>query len=213
MRASLLDAASTERDAGRKIFRIFVEGDDLFDAMLGDVEHAAETVRMQTCIFADDEVSLRFVEALCHAASGGNAIVLRLDAFGAWNGLVRDSEERLLRADVLLRWSRAWSWRSPFTLFRRNHRKLLIVDGRVAYLGDFNIHRENSRRAFGEKALARFACSGAGSGGAGGDSHARTRPRRRSGGGCASGCSGRRRNDHSRLIWNSPPASGQSVMR
>lgn len=33
---------------------------------------------------------------------------------------------------------------------RRNHRKLLVVDDRIAYVGGFNIHRESSRRLSGE---------------------------------------------------------------
>lgn len=39
--------------------------------------------------------------------------------------------------------------RDPLCYNRRNHRKLLVVDGEVVYVGGFNIHRENSRRAFG----------------------------------------------------------------
>ncbi|MCG8434857.1 MAG: phospholipase D-like domain-containing protein, partial [Gammaproteobacteria bacterium] len=41
------------------------------------------------------------------------------------------------------------AWRSFAYLNHRNHRKLLVVDERCAYLGGFNIHRESSRRAVG----------------------------------------------------------------
>ncbi len=40
--------------------------------------------------------------------------------------------------------------RDPLRYNRSNNRKLLVVDGEVDYVGGFNIHRENSRRAFGE---------------------------------------------------------------
>jgi len=51
----------------------------------------------------------------------------------------------------MVRWFHRWSWRQPWRYNRRNHRKLLVVDGTRAYLGGFNIHRENSRSIYGEQ--------------------------------------------------------------
>jgi cardiolipin synthase len=49
------------------------------------------------------------------------------------------------------RWFHRWSWRDPLRYNRRNHRKLLVVDGAEAYIGGFNIHAESSRRTFGDR--------------------------------------------------------------
>ncbi len=48
-------------------------------------------------------------------------------------------------------WFHRWRWWSPLRYNRRNHRKLLVVDERDAYVGGFNIHRENSRALVGDE--------------------------------------------------------------
>lgn len=129
---------------------LFVEGDVLYDAMLADLALAQSAIRLESYIFADDEVGSQFVAALGRAAQSGVATTMRLDAAGSWGGLHRSSVTKLVAEGVALGRSRAWSWRHPWMFHRRNHRKLLIVDDRVAYLGGFNINRDSSRRWAGE---------------------------------------------------------------
>jgi len=143
--------STTHADSGEKhTISMFVEGDDLYDAMLADIGRAKLAIRIESYIFADDEIGSKFIEALGKASRAGVATQLRLDAAGSWGGLQRSSVARLASDGVVLRWSRPWSWRRPFTIQRRNHRKLLIVDDQVAYLGGFNIHRHSSRRTIGD---------------------------------------------------------------
>ena len=129
---------------------LFVEGDALYDAMLADIALAQSAIRLESYLFADDEIGSQFIDALGRVSHSGIAAMLRLDAVGSWGGLRRSSVASLVHDGVMLRWSRAWSWRHPWVLLGRNHRKLLIVDDRVAYLGGFNIHRDSSRRVVGE---------------------------------------------------------------
>jgi cardiolipin synthase len=131
-------------------FALFVEGDELYDAMLVDLAKARSAVRLESYIFADDEVGARFIDALCVAAKAGVEATLRLDAAGSMGGLHARSLGLLEDAGVRLEWSRAWSWRNPGIFHLRNHRKLLIIDEEIAYLGGFNIHRDSSRRAVGD---------------------------------------------------------------
>jgi cardiolipin synthase A/B len=57
----------------------------------------------------------------------------------------------MLKTDgVQVRWFHRWNWRAMWRYNRRNHRKLLVIDGQVGFLGGFNIHRENSRSLYGE---------------------------------------------------------------
>jgi cardiolipin synthase len=129
---------------------LFIEGDMLYDAMLADVVRARSAIRLESYIFADDEVGSRFIDALARAAQSSIATTLRLDAAGSLGGLSRSNIARLAGDGVALGWSRVWSWRQPWAFHLRNHRKLLIVDDRIAYLGGFNIHRESSQRAVGQ---------------------------------------------------------------
>jgi cardiolipin synthase A/B len=129
---------------------LFIEGDALYLQMLADLALAQRRIRIESYIFADDEVGTEFLDLLRDKAEQGVRVELRVDAFGS-RGLISRSRVRdLRRAGVRFRWSRAWRWLTPFAFNRRNHRKLLVVDGRVAYTGGFNIHRESSRRAVGE---------------------------------------------------------------
>ncbi|MDF1856367.1 phosphatidylserine/phosphatidylglycerophosphate/cardiolipin synthase family protein [Pseudooceanicola sp.] len=135
---------------GRGAFQLFVEGDALFDAMLAAIEGATETIWMESYIFAADEVGARFVALLAAKARTGLDVRLHLDAFGAGQRNFDKFRRELERSGVRFRWFRPFDLRHPLRYFQRNHRKLLIVDGREAFLGGFNIRRLNSRRLHGE---------------------------------------------------------------
>lgn len=129
----------------------FTEGDTLYAAMLADIESASVSVRMESYIYASDEIGLAFASALIARARAGCEVRLRVDALGSFDTLDDSLARALVEGGVKLEWCHRWNWRRPLTIHRRNHRKLLIVDGRCAYLGGFNIHREASLRAFGDE--------------------------------------------------------------
>lgn len=136
--------------AGSDDLMLFTEGDVLYDAMLASIAAARQSVRLESYIFADDEMGRRFAEALVERARRGIDVRLHLDAAGS---LFRSSgrlERHLRDHGVNVRWFHRWNWRRPWRYNCRNHRKLLVVDAREAYLGGFNIHRENSRKVYGE---------------------------------------------------------------
>jgi len=136
--------------AGQRSFVLFVEGDALYEAMLADIAAARTYIHMESYIFAADEVGWRFARALGERAMSGVEVRLHLDAAGflLWGN--RRLKSWLRSQGVRLHLFHRWSWRNPLRYNRRNHRKLLVVDGEVVYVGGFNIHRESSRRAFGE---------------------------------------------------------------
>jgi cardiolipin synthase len=73
-----------------------------------------------------------------------------VDAAGSVFSLTRDLECYLSRQGLAVRRFHRWSWRPPLRFYRRDHRKLLVIDDHEAYLGGFNVHRESSRAAYGE---------------------------------------------------------------
>ncbi|MFZ5557446.1 MAG: phospholipase D-like domain-containing protein [Pseudomonadota bacterium] len=129
---------------------LFTEGDALYAAMLASIRGARHAVRMESYIFASDEIGWQFAEALAERAAAGIDVRLHLDAAGAWRSSSLALQRHLRERNVRVRWFHRWSWRQPLRYNRRNHRKLLVVDERVAYIGGFNIHRESSRRLYGE---------------------------------------------------------------
>ncbi|MFW6028192.1 MAG: phospholipase D-like domain-containing protein [bacterium] len=131
-------------------FRLFTEGDDLYEAMLAAIKAAQKSVRLETYIFAADEVGWRFAEALAEKARAGVDVRFHFDARGAATGASPELYQCLINAGVKLKWYNPWSSWHPSRYFRRNHRKLLVVDEEELFLGGSNIILENSRLLFGE---------------------------------------------------------------
>jgi cardiolipin synthase len=129
---------------------VYTEGDELYTAMLAAIASARHSVKLESYIFADDAVGQRFITALAERARAGVQVLVNLDAAGSLFWGPRAVEKALRAGGAKVRWFRRWSWRSPLRYNRRNHRKLLVVDGRLGFLGGFNIHRENSRTEYGE---------------------------------------------------------------
>ncbi len=147
-------AATAERFAR---IALFTEGDELYAAMLADIAAADRSIRLESYIFAADEAGMPFVEALEAAASRGLAVEVRIDAIGSYGLFPRALEQRLRAAGVRFQRWRRFSLREPLRfLHRRNHRKLLVLDERVCWLGGFSIHRECSASGRGRRSLARL---------------------------------------------------------
>ena len=128
---------------------VYAEGDLLYEAMLVDLQAATRSIRFESYIFASDGIGALFVAALLAAAKRGVSVALRADHAGSFFTLSNTDIGRLREHGVDFHWSRRWSPRRPLVFNQRNHRKLLIVDEQVAYLGGFNIHAPSSLRLYG----------------------------------------------------------------
>ncbi len=135
---------------GAEHFELFTEGDLLYAAMLAAIAEARHEILLESYIFADDEIGRRFAAALTERARAGVSVRLHLDAAGSLFWASHDLIKQLRRNGLQVRWFHRWSWRHPWRYNRRNHRKLLVVDHSRAYVGGFNIHRENSRALHGD---------------------------------------------------------------
>jgi cardiolipin synthase len=104
--------------------------------MLQAIAAARRTVRVESYIFARDAVGLRFIEELCAAARRGVEVLAVLDGFGSPHARSIAAELRAAGARVRVH-GRLLSLLLGH--FLRNHRKLLVVDGEVAFAGGINI--------------------------------------------------------------------------
>lgn len=154
------DSTQAYRDSSRNTgylrlpdgVEIFTEGDELYDAMLKDIQSAQHAIRCETYIFEEAEVGERFLQAFRDKAEQGVHVILRIDSAGTMFSLSNRAVKRLRESGVQFAWCHRWSWRDPLSFGHRNHRKLLIVDREAAYLGGFNIHNASSRRHSGDLA-------------------------------------------------------------
>lgn len=128
---------------------VYAEGDLLYRAMLSDLEAATRSIRLESYIFASDGIGEAFFVALRAARQRGVSVVLRADHAGSFFTLAKTHMQRLRAHGIDFRWSRRWSLSSPLVFNRRNHRKLLVIDDQIAYLGGFNIHAPSSLRLSG----------------------------------------------------------------
>lgn len=114
--------------------RIYNNGDEFYPAMLEAIESATHSITMEQYIFWDGQVGRRFAEAFAEKAREGISVKLLVDAIGSAT-LGREIFKTLEAGGCQLAWFRPIHW---YTLHRanlRNHRKSLIIDGRVAFTG------------------------------------------------------------------------------
>lgn len=116
-------------------------GDEAYPAMLEAIESARLSVSFVTYLFDNDGVGRRFVEALAAAHRRGVEVRVLIDAVGARYS--RPPPDRALRARGVpcARFLPTISARVPwFNL--RNHRKILVVDGRIGFTGGMNVRED-----------------------------------------------------------------------
>ena len=117
---------------------------------------------MASYIFRDDEAGRQFADALIAAAQRGVEVRVLLDSVGA--GYFHSREfYRMRRAGVTAaRFLHTWlPWRMPF-LNMRNHRKLLVVDGKHRLSGRHQYRGGKFRAAVGPASHRRCAFPGRG---------------------------------------------------
>ena len=113
-------------------------GDEVFPAMLAAIDAAQSAVCLEMYIFGPGTLGERFREALVRASRRGVQVRVLIDAFGSYN-LPTGFWSVLQQAGGEVRLF------NPIALNRlglRNHRKLLVCDRAVAFVGGFNIAAE-----------------------------------------------------------------------
>lgn len=123
-------------------------GNEYFPALLAAIKSATQEIYLESYIFADDEVGHEVAGELCRAAQRGVQVNVTVDGFGGQN-FSADFLCRLNDAGV-----RAMVYRPEIGRFhlrrhrlRRLHRKLVVVDARIAFVGGINIVDDNNAPA------------------------------------------------------------------
>lgn len=113
---------------------VYNNGDEFYPKMLEAVESARHSVTMEQYIFWDGRVGRRFAEAFAEKAREGVPVKLLIDAIGS--ATLGEDIFRILEAGgCQLAWFRPIHWYTIHRANQRNHRKSLIVDGRLAFTG------------------------------------------------------------------------------
>lgn len=118
---------------------IFVYGQDVYDAMLEAIDSARQSIYFETFIWKGDRLGQAFKEHLARKAAEGVQVYAIYDSFA--NLVVPPSFKRFAPPMHVLEYrtlERARHLVDP-RRYARDHRKLLVVDERVAFIGGFNI--------------------------------------------------------------------------
>jgi cardiolipin synthase len=119
-------------------------GEEYFPRLIAAIDDAVKTIYLETYIYATDESGQRMSAALKRAARRGVLVRLLLDGFGA-SDLPPAWEKEWLAEGVSLLWFRKETGNFSFHRYhlRRLHRKLALIDGRIAFVGGINIINDN----------------------------------------------------------------------
>jgi cardiolipin synthase len=121
---------------------LLVDGDETFESILAGIEAAKEYVLFQFYIIKDDEIGRRIKDLLIAKAEDGVRVYFLYDEIGS-SQLPRSYRRELEEAEAhVSAFNTTQGSRNRFQLNFRNHRKIVVVDGKVAWIGGHNVGDE-----------------------------------------------------------------------
>jgi cardiolipin synthase A/B len=113
-------------------------GDEIFPAMLAGIRSAKATITFETFIYWSGEIGREFAAALSERSRAGVRVHLLLDWIGS-SKLDADAISELVDAGVEVERYRPLRWYSLSKMNSRTHRKILVIDGKVGFIGGVGI--------------------------------------------------------------------------
>lgn len=125
--------------------KIFTNGEDKIKSLLQDIENAQSSINIEYYIFADDKVGKSIMKALIKKVKEGVRVQLIFDSIGCLKA-PRRFFRKLKKAG-----GKVGEFFPPFLGIRminlkmnyRNHRKIVVIDGHIAYTGGINIREDH----------------------------------------------------------------------
>jgi len=119
--------------------KLFTDGQDKFDSLFADIANAKNHIHVEYYALMDDEIGKKFQEALIKKAREGLEIRIIYDSFGS----------RKAKKEYYEEYRKAGIETEPFLKLAfpvltsrinyRNHRKIVVIDGRIGYVGGMNV--------------------------------------------------------------------------
>ena len=115
-------------------FELLIDGPQFFPRMLQAIDAATSRVDLELYLVSSGACANALIESLGAAVERGVPVRCLLDDFGC-QGLTSQDRQRLLGAGIDLRWYNPLNWRHGWRNLYRDHRKLLLIDGQLGYVG------------------------------------------------------------------------------
>lgn len=121
---------------------IYTDGHEKFDALIQEMENAKKYIHMQYYIIRDDELFDRIKEVLIRKAAQGVEVRILYDGMGCLE--IGKKQWKMLRSNEIetAEFFPATLKKAHLRINYRNHRKIVVIDGEVGFVGGFNVGRE-----------------------------------------------------------------------
>jgi cardiolipin synthase len=152
--ARLIEGLTQFPVLGGNAIRLLADYTAVIDQLVEDIEHASDHVHLTTYTFANDATGTRIMAALLQAAERGIDCRVLIDAVGSFtsaSAVVR----KLTAGGIEVARALPLSFLRPRAIRAdiRNHRKIVVIDGRTGYIGSQNIVDETARWGLVNKEL------------------------------------------------------------
>jgi len=126
---------------------LLVDGEQTFESIFTAIDQAEKYILLQFYIVRDDRLGKQLQARLIEKVRQGVKVYFLYDAIGSFS-LSRRYLKACRQAGVIIEPFRTWRWgkRRRFQINFRNHRKIVVVDGRIAFIGGANIGDEYLNR-------------------------------------------------------------------
>jgi cardiolipin synthase A/B len=131
---SILEAITDAKAQPRSSVEVLTDGEVYYEAELEAIRAATHSINLEAYIFQKGEVARRFVDALTERARASVEVRVVLDTIGSfatWNSYF----EELRAAGGRVHWYHPLRWDTLSRVNNRTHREIIVVDGRVGFLG------------------------------------------------------------------------------
>ncbi len=134
--------------SGGNSVTLITEGDDFFTRIISAIEGAEKSINLETYIFSSDQLGWLIAEKLAEKAAQGVEVNVVYDSVGSiaassqMFNMMRNSGVEIIEYHPFVPWRRYWG------ISFRDHRKILVIDGRKAFIGGINIGREYAGEKF-----------------------------------------------------------------
>ncbi|MDZ4820535.1 MAG: phospholipase D-like domain-containing protein [Planctomycetota bacterium] len=123
---------------GGNSIRSLINGDEIFPAMMQAIRSAESSITFETYIYWSGDIGRAFSELLAERAAAGVRVHVLLDWLGSAK-LDANALQKMKNAGVHVEKYRPLRWYNLSRVNSRTHRKILVVDGRVGFIGGVGI--------------------------------------------------------------------------
>lgn len=133
--------------AGNRVIPL-VDGDQAYPSMLAEIRNARHHIHVQTFIVGNDDTGRQFLDLLVEKAAEGVAVRFLYDRFGSTGAVLSGFFLRYSRTPNMhiAGWTQANLLKRQFQVNLRNHRKIIVIDGKTGFIGGINLRGDNLSR-------------------------------------------------------------------